>query len=181
MVIFAPTRMRPVHWIRFTWDLNQLLFPANPLPAHYTFRDAAPGDERELRTVITRSFGHDSTWGEGIHEVNAMVEGWLEHLAEPEREGIYLTLRHGVRIIGAAILLPDPAAANNLAPGPCVLMEYRNRGLGSALLGESLRRLHEAGLTRASALTQGTALCARFLYPKFNGVLVPNDRPLLAA
>ncbi len=78
-------------------------------------------------------------------------------------------------------MLPDPSAENHLSPGPCVLMEYRNRGLGTALLGESLRQLREAGLSRAAALTKSNAPVAKFLYPKFNGVLTPGDTPLLAA
>ena len=60
-------------------------------------------------------------------------------------------------------------------------MEYRNRGFGTALLGEALRQLREAGLARAIALTKNNAPVAKFLYPKFNGVLSPGDTPLLAA
>ena len=54
-------------------------------------------------------------------------------------------------MIGASILVPDPTRGNHLTPGPCVLMEYRNRGLGTALLEESLRQLRAAGLSRAVA------------------------------
>ena len=84
-------------------------------------------------------------------------------------------------MIGASILLPDPTAGNHLAPGPCVLMEYRNRGLGTALLVESLRQLRAAGLSRASGLAKNNAPVAKFLYPKFNGVVTPGDTPALVA
>ncbi|MEO7723486.1 MAG: GNAT family N-acetyltransferase [Chthoniobacterales bacterium] len=60
-------------------------------------------------------------------------------------------------------------------------MEYRNRGLGTALLRESLRQLRAAGLYRATGFTKGNAPAAKFLYPKFNGVLTPGDTPLPAA
>jgi len=79
------------------------------------------------------------------------------------------------------VLLPDPTAEDHLTPGPCVLMEYRNRGFGSALLEESLRQLRAAGLTRASGLTKSNAPVAKFLYPKFNGTFAPGDTPLVAA
>ncbi|HEY1583747.1 MAG TPA: GNAT family N-acetyltransferase, partial [Chthoniobacterales bacterium] len=112
---------------------------------------------------------------------NAMLEGWLDHAFETEKPELCLALRHGTRMIGAAILNPDPAAEDHLVPGPCIQMEYRNRGLGSALLGESLRQLHEIGLTRAIALAKSNGPVARFLYPKFNGVVLPGTSPLLAA
>ena len=134
-----------------------------------------------MRAVIGRSFAHDTSWGDAIHQVNDMIEGWLLQAFEPEDGGICLALRHGLRMIGASILIPASTSENHLSPGPCVLMEYRNRGLGTALLGESLRRLQEAGLSRATAHTKSNAPVAKFLYPKFNGTLTPGDSPLLAA
>jgi len=173
--------MKLVQWVRFTWELDKLPALSDALPAHYFLTAATRDDEKELRAVIGRSFVQDTSWGDAIHEVNSMLDSWLERAFEPEKSGICLALRHGLRMIGAAILLPDPAAANHLAPGPCVLMEYRNRGLGTALLMESLRQLRAAGLSRAAALTKNNAPAAKFLYPKFNGVVSPGDTPVLAA
>jgi GNAT superfamily N-acetyltransferase len=181
VVISASPNMKLVHWIRFNWDLEKLPAPGMALPDHYHFASASEADENELRTVISRSFAHDSSWGDAIHEVNAMLDGWLERAFAPERAGQCLTIRHGLRIIGAALLVADPQAENHLSPGPCVLLEYRNRGLGSALLGEALRRLREAGLTRASARAKHNSPVAKFLYPKFNGTPTPDDKPMLAA
>ncbi len=173
--------MKLVQWVRFTWDLDKLPADSATLPAHYHFAAANPADEKELRDVITRSFVHDSSWGDAIYEIRPMIEGWLDRVFDPESSGLCLALRHGARIIGASVLLPDAAAENQLAPGPCVQMEYRNRGLGTALLGESLRRLREAGLSRASAHAKNNGPVARFLYPKFNGTVAPGTEPLLAA
>ncbi len=173
--------MKLVPWVRFTWNLDKLPPLGIALPEHYRFAVAGPADEKEICAVITRSFAHDNSWGGAIHEVNGMIEGWLERAFDSEKPGRCLALRHGLRIIGAAILIPDPTAEDHLSPGPCVLMEYRNRGLGSALLGESLRQLREAGLTRAGARAGGNSLVAKFLYLKFNGTRAPDDKPLLAA
>jgi ribosomal protein S18 acetylase RimI-like enzyme len=173
--------MKLVHWVRFTWDLEQLPPLGSVLPEHYHFAAAIAADEKELRAVVTRSIAHDTSWGDAIHDVNGMIEGWLERAFATDGIGVYLALRHGLRIIGASVLMPDPAAEDHLTPGPCVLMEYRNRGFGSALLEESLRQLRAAGLTRASALTKSNAPVAKFLYPKFNGTLAPCDTPLVAA
>lgn len=173
--------MKLVQWVRFSWDLDDLPAPAAALPEHYHFAPVRPTEEKELRGLITRSFAHDSSWGEAIHEVNGMIETWLERAFDLEKPGFCLALRHGTRMIGAAILVPDPAAEDHLAPGPCVQMEYRNRGLGTALLGESLRHLREAGLARAIAIAKSNGPVARYLYPKFNGTVMPGTSPLLAA
>lgn len=173
--------MKLIRWVRFTWNLEKLPPLGIALPKHYHFVPATRADEAELRTVITRSFAHDTSWGDAIHEVNGMIDGWLERAFETENGGQCLSLRHGLRIIGATILIPDSLVENHLSPGPCVLMEYRNRGLGAALLGESLRQLHEAGLARASARAKLKSPVAKFLYPKFNGTPTPDDTPLLAA
>lgn len=173
--------MKLVHWVRFTWDLEQLPLIGNALPEHYHFAPARAGDEREVRAVIARAIAHDTSWGDAIHEVKSMVNDWLEEAFAPEEKSICLTLRHGLRIIGLSVLLPNPAAADQLTPGPCVLMEYRNRGFGTALLEESLRQLQAAGLTRAATTTKGNAPVSRFLYSKFNGVLTAATTPLLAA
>ena len=104
-----------------------------------------------------------------------MVNGWLEEAFAPEKNRICLTLRHGLRIIGPSVLVARPRGGEDqLTPGPCVLMEYRNRGFGTALLEESLRQLQAAGLTRAATATKGNAPVSKFLYPKFNGVLTPG-------
>lgn len=173
--------MKLVHWVRFKWDLEKLPSPGISLPDHYHFAKAGEADASEVRTVITRSFAHDSSWGDAIHEVNGLMDGWLARAFGDEPSAQCLTLRHGLRIIAAAILNPDPGAENHLSPGPCVLLEYRNRGLGGALLGESLRLLREAGITQVHARAKINSPVARFLYPKFNGTPAPDDTPMLAA
>ena len=173
--------MKLVQWVRFTWDLDKLPNFKVVLPTHYTVSRATAADESEVRAVIRRSFAHDTSWSDALHEINGMLDNWLERAFASDKNGICLALRHGLRMVGTAILIPNPAAENHLLPGPCVLMEYRNRGLGTALLEQSLRQLHEAGLSRAAALTKSNAPATRFLYPKFNGILTPGDTPLLAA
>ena len=173
--------MKLVHWIRFTWELEQLPTLKSVLPEHYHFTSATSADEKELRAVIARSFAQDTSWGDAIHEVSGIIDGWMERAFAPEGNGVYLALRHGLRIIGAAILMPDATTEDHLTPGPCVLMEYRNRGFGTALLEESLRQLRSAGLTRVSALAKSNAPVTKFLYPKFKSTSTPVDMPLLAA
>ena len=68
----------------------------------------------------------------------------------------------------------------NLFPGPCILMDYRNRGLSTLLLSSALHDLRDAGMTRACAGTRESSPATRFLYPKFGGHSSLIE-PLLAA
>ena len=173
--------MKLVNWVRFSWDITNLPLSARELPEHYEIAPTSPEDERELRKVISRSIVLDATWNPAMKEVMQAIDTWLdEAFASPT--GIFLALHHGLRIIGASILLTDPSGENHFAPGPCVLVEYRNRGFGTALLEYSLRALHNAGVAEAVAVSKENAPVAKFLYPKFNGALTPGDHsPLLAA
>ncbi len=173
--------MKLLRWVRFTWDLAKLPPSTCELPEHYQIAPAAREEESELRQVISRSFVLDATWNPATQDVRQMIDAWLdEAFASPST--IFLALRHGLRIIGVSVLSPYPAGENHLTPGPCVLVEYRNRGFGTGLLEHSLRALREAGVSRAITISKENAPAARFLYPKFSGVLTPNNHtPLLAA
>jgi GNAT superfamily N-acetyltransferase len=67
-----------------------------------------------------------------------------------------MVVRHGSRIIGVSVLDTRGDAPNHLTTGPCVLQEYRGRGLGSALLRASLAGLREA--SRRSGVPPRVAL-----------------------
>jgi len=173
--------MKP-NWVRFTWDLTRFAPLNSTLPPHYHIRPAPFEDAKELRTVISRCFRLDPVWNPALHEVMQTLEQWLDAAFAPGATNACLALRHGSRIIGAAVLFLNPTVENHLAPGPCILSEYRNRGFGSRLLEHSLQALSEAGISRVLATTRERTPAARFLYPKFNGVSEPFDRtPLLAA
>jgi hypothetical protein len=109
------------------------------------------------------------------------IQSWLDRAFASDTTTC-LALRHGVRVIGAAVLSLDPAADNHLAPGPCILMEYRNRGFGTRLLESSLKLLREASVTHAIGVARENSPVAKFLYPKFHGTMAAVDiAPLLAA
>ena len=78
-----------------------------------------------------------------------------------------LVLTHGPRIIAASVLNTEVDADSHLVSGPCVLSEYCNRGLGTALLHASLLQLREAGLTKAAAITKENTAAGKFVYRKF--------------
>ena len=173
--------MKLLNWVRFTWDLGKLPPIVSELPDHYQIGPATNQDENELRKVLSSAFVLDPTWNPAMGEVMLTIQSWLDHAFTSEKSTC-LALRHGSRIIGASVLSLDPEADNHLAPGPCILMEYRNRGFGTRLLESSLKSLREAGLLSAIGIARENAPVARFLYTKFGGVPGPADiMPLLAA
>ena len=155
------------NWIRFTWDLTQLPAFENALPEHYEIGPATPDDEMELRKIISSSFVLDPMWSPALQEVTEKIEAWLQR-AFASSGSVFLALRHGTRIIGVSVLSTEPDADMHLVPGPCISMEYRNRGFGTRLLEQALMRLREAGMSQASGVAKENVPVSKFLYPKFN-------------
>ena len=172
--------MKLLKWARFTWDLTKLPLQDVALPQHYAIAPAGPEDEQGLRKVFSSSFLLDPTWSSAIGEVMEAIQSRLD-LALVSDKYTCLALRHGTRIIGAAVLALDENAEDQLAPGPSILMEYRNRGFGTRLLHRSLLWLRESGLTRASGIALNYAPVAKFLYPKLGGVVTRAESVALLA
>lgn len=169
------------NWIQFRWDLTRLPQFDAELPEGYEIGPGTTEDEAELRKIISSSFVLDPAWNPSTQEVMETIEPWLER-AFTSPTSTCLALRHGVRIIGAAIISQIPEAEIHLSPGPCVSMEYRNRGFGTRLLEQSLTKLREAGLKEAIGIAHENAPATKFLYTKFNGTPSPHDpTPVLAA
>jgi len=172
--------MKAINWIRFTWDLATVPEAESELPEHYQIAPSLREDEKELRRVIASSFTLDPTWNPDMQEAMQTIETWLDRASETETT-TFLALRHGTRIIGAAVVSVDPSAENHLAPGPCILMEYRNRGFGTRLLERSLSTLRVAGLTEASAIAKESSPATKFLYSKFASTAAPYETPSAVA
>src|SRR2546421_12489472 len=135
--------MKPLNWIQFSWDVNSFSHADLGLPKHYEIGPVSAEDETELRKVFSSTFLLDPAWNPAIAETMQTVQPWLDRIFVPETTRC-LALRHGTRIIGATVISTDPAADSHLIPGPCVLMEYRNRGFGTALLKASFELLRGA-------------------------------------
>jgi predicted N-acetyltransferase YhbS len=172
--------MRLVRWKRFTWDLSQLPKYEPQIASYFNIRTASRDEEKVVRNVIFTAFGLDSAWGDAFKLVRGYIEAQLTssflHRAVP-----CLVITHGVRIIAASALNVAEDAPSHLISGPCVLSEYRSRGLGTALLHESLSHLKTAGLTQAAAISKDSVPAARFVYPKFGSKNADFDYAALLA
>jgi ribosomal protein S18 acetylase RimI-like enzyme len=173
--------MKLVRWKRFTWDLTKLAPEHEPhLPTQYTVRAAARDEEKSVRNVIYTAFGLDSAWGDAFKLAQGFIESQITssflHRAVP-----CLVITHGTRIIAASALNTGDDALCHLVSGPCVLAEYRNRGLGTALLHESLLHLKMAGLERGIGICKENVPASKFVYPKYGSTSEEYDFETVAA
>jgi N-acetylglutamate synthase-like GNAT family acetyltransferase len=161
--------MKLVRWKRFTWPLTKLP-PLEPtLPTQYTIRAAARDEVRVVMQAVQTAFSLDSTWSDTLNLFRDRLDMQLD-LAFQREATPALVITHGPRIIAASVLNTEVEADSHLVSGPCVLTEYCNRGLGSALLHATLRQLRAAGLSEAAAITKDGSTACKFVYPKFGSV-----------
>jgi GNAT superfamily N-acetyltransferase len=155
-------------WLRFEWDLKKIPADDPKAPSPFILSRAKKDDHDAVQKVATNAFSMDTGWSD-IQKIFA------ETILRNVRAGFQknppdcVIVQHGSRIIGASIVNPGVVAENHLTTGPCVLHEYRGRGLGTVLLNASLAALRDAGLARVYGVARDKTAAARFVYPKFGG------------
>jgi len=169
-----------VRWTRFTWDLSRFPPPGSSFETGYVQRPAAGEEEESVTKAITSAFSLDSDWSDHYRTFRDRLQVQVRQAFEREAVPAVVIL-HGTRIIGASVLNTEPEANSHLLPGPCVLLEYRNRGLGSALLHESLAQLARAGLKHAYGISKENVPATKFVYPKFGSTQAPCEYEPVAA
>jgi hypothetical protein len=135
--------MKLVRWKRFTWDLAKL----------------PPLETARLGAL-------DSAWSDSFTGFREWIESHID-LSFTSASVPALVVTHGQRIIAASAIVLEVDAESHLISGPCVRIEYRNRGIGTALLLHSLKQLQQGGLSRGHGITKDTAATCKFVYPKF--------------
>lgn len=161
------------HWICFEWETAaaDLLVRA---PASLAIRPATRGERETVAKVVRTAFSMDSAWGDISRRLNEGMERFVEEAFAKSRETpSCVVAQHGPRIIGVSIMDADPDSPNHLPSGPMILHEYRNRGLGTALLAASLEFLRTNGISKARGVTRANSTAARFIYTKFGSHQVP--------
>lgn len=161
--------MKLTNWVRFTWDLRAFEAPQSDLPSHYIVRRALRTEEEVVRKAVFSAFSLDSDWSDSLNRIWPTLNEQLENTFK-SKEPKCLVLTHGTRVIGASVLSTETDAIYQFISGPCILVEYRNRGLGTVLLAASLSMLKENGLDSATGITKKSIPAAKFVYHKFGGV-----------
>lgn len=169
--------MKLVQWMRFTWDLERLGEPSTTkLPVNTVVRPVARRECEAVIEVLLNSFTMDSDWAESFRRIrDPLVENVRRAFTDHESPGLVLV--HGPRIVGASIFTDSAMAENHLISGPCILLEYRNRGLGTDMLYRSLSLLKQAGVKKGNGMTRKGVPAEKFVYPKFGGEGEPAELP----
>jgi len=163
---------RPVALERYSWNLKGLPLVGGEVFAPFVLRAAGEQEADEAVSIVQASYNLDPEWsGCAMHIKGTVLPGVMKALA---KEPSCLFVQHGNRIIAASVYDAEPGEAGiHLISGACVLTEYRNRGIGGALLGATLQALSGRGLTEAIGRTRPKSPSAKYLCAKFGGKPVP--------
>jgi GNAT superfamily N-acetyltransferase len=160
--------MVTLSWLRFEWDLGKIPAEELDVPSPFVLRRAEKDDRDAVLKVVANAFSMDTGWSD-IQRMFAGIIVRNVHVGFEADSPSCVVIQHGNRIIAGSILNSNDAVENHLTTGPCVLQEYRGRGLGTVLLRASLAFLRDAGLARAHGVARDKSTAARFVYPKFGG------------
>ena len=152
-------------WVRFSWQTASL--GAAPGGADL-IRPATREEGDDVLRVLLLSLSMDAAWNDSFARAEHHLREVIGRLFNTE-EPLCLVVPKGNRLIAASLLEPVSEAPSHLVSGPAVLMEYRNRGIGSRLLHASLSVLRDRGLSTATGITRDRTIAARHVYPKFGG------------
>ena len=156
-------------WKLFSWNLATLTEEPQPLPHGLLLRVAAKAEEPIIQSLVTRSFSTDAQWTGSYSRIADSLQDRI-HEAFRSQPSPALVIHHGPRIIAASCFSTETDADNHLYCGPCVLPEYRSRGLASTLLLESLRLLKNMHIHVARGVCKEGTTASKFVYPKFRSV-----------
>jgi GNAT superfamily N-acetyltransferase len=160
---------RPLEWVKFSWDPGVAAGADAPLDALLTLRGAEEADQDGLRKAVQSGLLLDPEWKHDLPAILRTITARLDRLFTDE-DNHCTVVCHGKRVIAMSLMDARAESPGHLVSGPLVLPEYRNRGIGSALLRSSLAELATRGVAQARGLVPRNSLAARFVYPKFGGV-----------
>lgn len=160
--------MTTLSWLRFEWDLGKIPAEEVDVPSPFVLRRAENDECDAVQKVVANSFSMDTGWSDIQRMFGGIIVTKVHAGFETDPPNC-VVIQHGSRVIAASILNPHDGAENHLTTGPCVLQEYRGRGLGTGIFRASLAALRDTGLARAFGVTRDKSTAARFVYPKFGG------------
>lgn len=167
-----PIPIKPVELVRYRWSLEGPLGSAAEIPAPFTLRAAEAADYEDALRVVQASYNLDHEWSGAARHVDEFVLPGVKKAFDGEAHALFV--QHGSRVIAASVFDPEPEDGIHLITGPCVFIEYRNRGIGGTLLGATLEALRVLGVKDICGQTRPGGPTAKFLCPKFGGQLIPT-------
>lgn len=174
-----PIPSKPVVLTKFRWKLSDLNSGETPIPKPYTLREAGEQELEDALRVVQASYDLDPEWSGCAKHIDEVVLPGVRKAFEGE--ATCLLLLHGNRVIAASAYSPEPEDGIHLVSGPCVFIEYRNRGIGGALLGATLEALRSRGVSEALGQVRPGTPSAKYLCTKFGGQAVAPTASLAKA
>ncbi|MGA0849364.1 MAG: GNAT family N-acetyltransferase [Chthoniobacterales bacterium] len=175
-----PIPSKPVTLVRFRWKLADLTPGSVPIPKPFVLRQAGEEELEDALRVVQASYNLDPEWSGCAKHIDEVVLPGVRKVFGQDPTCLFL--QHGNRVIAASAFNPEPENGIHLVTGPCVFIEYRNRGIGGALLHATLEALRERGATEACGQARPGTPSAKFLCSKFGGqpLSAPAAKPDLA-
>jgi len=162
-----PIPSKPVVLARFQWNLADVPSGAGEIAAPFVLRPAGEQEAEDGLRVVESSYNLDPQWSGCAKHIDGTILPAVARCFEGPATCLFVL--HGNRVIAASAYDPEPADGIHLVSGPCVFMEYRNRGIGGALLGATLLALRELGVTQAVGCARPGSSAAKYLCGKFGG------------
>ncbi len=161
--------MIKIKWVKYTWDLNKL--PKNDPLMSLRVKLVEP-EKVDLNAefkAMESAYALDTGWGVGLEYRLEELQILCSFCAQDKEKRVrHLHLMDGKRLVGVSLVSKHMEFPRNLLSGVCIIDEYRCRGAGSLLLYKSLKKLHEEGLSEATAVTKTGISADKFLYGKFD-------------
>ncbi len=168
-------------WNHFHWNITALPAALPLLKEPFSVRRARPEEKEAVRAVALYALKMNTDWHDATEVAADAIERGVDLAFSPDAEPTCFVIAHGARVVGISIVDLNPEAVQQIITGPWVMMEYRNRGFGTALLHASLEELAHRGITQAHGITRKNSVAARFVYPKFGGMMSDDAVPVAIA
>jgi len=159
-----------VIWVRYDWDVTELKCDLQ-VPSGYSFRSARNDELDTVIKVVLTAYASDPVWTPLISAINKrMTERISTTLGTLGMD--YLVAEFNGSLVAVCGVATKHWTDQNLVTGLCVLPAHQRKGLGRCLLGMSLMRLREFGLTHARVYTEFGSVADRNLYPMYGSTRV---------
>jgi hypothetical protein len=138
--------MKSIGWARFSWEAKDLPDTSRYIITEtYSLRGASRQEKALISQVINSCFAQESCWNDVASKLMPRLQQEVEDKFAHHRESDCLVITHGNRVIAASLVDSSSGSDNHLLTGPCITVEYRNRGFGALLLKESLLHAAQGG------------------------------------
>lgn len=163
---------KPIKLVKFRWKTAGVPAGAASIPKPFVLREAGEQELDDALRVIRASYDLDPEWSGCAKHVQEFVLPGIKKAFDSG--ACCLFVQHGNRVIAASAYLPEPGDAGvHLVSGPCVLSEYRNRGIAGTLLAATLEALASRGVKEAIGQARPYTPATKYLCVKFGGEVLP--------